>query len=439
MRPRTGIAAVLAVLSAAGVHRRYHQRGGRQRRQARRTGAIAACSCPVTCWSARATTRTTRASSRARPSCRRGQARPARRRSRAGTTRTSSTTTPWTRSFGVTSPLVLEEITPDGRPVSRHPGSRAVPDHELLLQVRGRAQPLPRRQARDVHRLRGRARHGRRVERQHPRRHRPDQPGLRRLLPVGRLASARTGSSPSPRPTPTAATTAGPRSPPTSTARSTTTPPATRATAATRSRTASSSARARRSSPRPAANEYAQTPGTPTPVGSFSVTELGDKADKVGKDDNFRGLTIYNNVLYYTKGSGSNGVDTVYFLDTTGTACPNGTGLPVPGAALPTTGLSYTLSTLQSGGPAQQHVHPQGLPDRARQERDRRQRLPVRHLVRQREHAVRGRRGRGRQRLRRDHRHVLRGRRVRHGGPAEVGLRLGDRPVAAWPTPCRTA
>src|SRR5271165_3280173 len=96
--------------------------------------------------------------------------------------------------------------------------------------------------------------------------------------------------------------------------------------------------------------EADQAPGTPTPVGSFSVTQLGDKADKIGKDDNFRGLTLYNNVLYYTKGSGGNGVDTVYFLDTTGTACPNGVGLPVPGAKLPTTGLSYDLATLQTGG-----------------------------------------------------------------------------------------
>jgi hypothetical protein len=96
--------------------------------------------------------------------------------------------------------------------------------------------------------------------------------------------------------------------------------------------------------------EADQTPGTPTPVGSFNITELGQKADKIGKDDNFRGLTIYNNVLYYTKGSGGNGVDTVYFLDTTGTACPNGTGLPVPGAPLPTAGLSYDLATLQANG-----------------------------------------------------------------------------------------
>jgi hypothetical protein len=96
--------------------------------------------------------------------------------------------------------------------------------------------------------------------------------------------------------------------------------------------------------------EADQAPGTPTPVGSFNITELGDKADKIGKDDNFRGLTIYNNVLYYTKGSGGNGVDTVYFLDTTGTACPNGVGLPVPGAPLPTTALSYDLATLQANG-----------------------------------------------------------------------------------------
>ena len=91
--------------------------------------------------------------------------------------------------------------------------------------------------------------------------------------------------------------------------------------------------------------EAKQTPGQPTPVGSFSVSQLGDKADKVGKDDNFRGLALYNNVLYYTKGSGSNGVNTVYFLDTTGTACPDGVGVPVPGAKLPTAGIESTLTS----------------------------------------------------------------------------------------------
>jgi len=96
--------------------------------------------------------------------------------------------------------------------------------------------------------------------------------------------------------------------------------------------------------------EVAQNPGTPTPVGSFNVTQLGDKADKIGKDDNFRGLTIFDNVLYYTKGSGSNGVNTVYFLDTTGTACPNGVGLPVSGAPLPSSPLAYDATTLQTKG-----------------------------------------------------------------------------------------
>jgi hypothetical protein len=81
--------------------------------------------------------------------------------------------------------------------------------------------------------------------------------------------------------------------------------------------------------------ESAQDPGTPSPVASFSVTELGAKADKIGKDDNFRGITIFNNVLYYSKGSGSNGVNTVYFVDTTGTACPNGVGVPSSPAVLP--------------------------------------------------------------------------------------------------------
>ena len=97
--------------------------------------------------------------------------------------------------------------------------------------------------------------------------------------------------------------------------------------------------------------EVGQTPpANPTPVASFSVTELNQPADKVGKDDNFRGMTIFHNVLYYTKGSGANGVNTVYFVDTTGTACPNGVGLPAPGATLPTTPLSYNAATVQTAG-----------------------------------------------------------------------------------------
>jgi len=96
--------------------------------------------------------------------------------------------------------------------------------------------------------------------------------------------------------------------------------------------------------------EAQQDPGTPAPVASFSVTLLGGKADKIGKDDNFRGMTVFNNVLYYTKGSGSNGVNTVYFVDTTGKACPNGVGLPAASAQLPTLPLTFDPAALQTTG-----------------------------------------------------------------------------------------
>jgi hypothetical protein len=101
----------------------------------------------------------------------------------------------------------------------------------------------------------------------------------------------------------------------------------------------------------------AQNPGLPTPVGSFSVAQLGLKADKVGKDTNFRGLTIFNNVVYVTKGSGSNGINTVYFIDTSGfdangkpLACPNGVGVPRAGATLPTAPIFYDATKLQTLG-----------------------------------------------------------------------------------------
>jgi hypothetical protein len=96
--------------------------------------------------------------------------------------------------------------------------------------------------------------------------------------------------------------------------------------------------------------EVTQTPGQPTPVGSFNVTQVGDKVDKVGKDTNFRGLTVFNNVVYYTKGSGSNGINTVYFIDTTGNACPDGVGVPQPGAALPTSPIAFDPTLLQTKG-----------------------------------------------------------------------------------------
>ncbi|MGO8913077.1 MAG: hypothetical protein ACLQDM_27655 [Bradyrhizobium sp.] len=101
----------------------------------------------------------------------------------------------------------------------------------------------------------------------------------------------------------------------------------------------------------------AQDPGMPTPVGSFNLTQLGLKADKTGKDTNFRGLTVFNNVIYTTKGSGGNGINTVYFIDTTGfdangkpLACPNGVGLPGANATLPTSPIVYDATKLQTLG-----------------------------------------------------------------------------------------
>jgi hypothetical protein len=96
--------------------------------------------------------------------------------------------------------------------------------------------------------------------------------------------------------------------------------------------------------------ESVQSPGLPTPLGAFSITQLGDKADKIGKDTNFRGLTVFDNVVYLTKGSGGNGVNTVYFIDTTGQACPSGVGLPEPGAQLPTAPLAYEAAKLAESG-----------------------------------------------------------------------------------------
>lgn len=43
-------------------------------------------------------------------------------------------------------------------------------------------------------------------------------------------------------------------------------------------------------------------------------TPAKPKLDKPGKDDNFRGITEFGGALYFTKGSGSNGVNTVYVV-----------------------------------------------------------------------------------------------------------------------------
>jgi hypothetical protein len=75
----------------------------------------------------------------------------------------------------------------------------------------------------------------------------------------------------------------------------------------------------------------------------FTVTQTNPQtgmpygpADKSGKDNNFRGETIFNNTLYVTKGSGGNGVNTVYQVGAPGVLPTAATGVatainPLPG------------------------------------------------------------------------------------------------------------
>ncbi len=89
------------------------------------------------------------------------------------------------------------------------------------------------------------------------------------------------------------------------------------------------------------------TPGqaqttAPLQIGNFSITQLTNPAtgapyaaDKLGKDNNYRGLTMFNNTLYVTKGSGSNGVDTVYQVGAAGTLPTLATAAAAPINILP--------------------------------------------------------------------------------------------------------
>jgi hypothetical protein len=100
------------------------------------------------------------------------------------------------------------------------------------------------------------------------------------------------------------------------------------------------------------APEAAQNPATPTPFGNFNIAELGDMADKSGKDNNYRGVTLYDGVVYFTKGSGGNGVDTVYFADPNGSAiAANGVGLPSASETLPSVS-TWTPPTYGTSNPA---------------------------------------------------------------------------------------
>jgi uncharacterized protein (TIGR03437 family) len=104
------------------------------------------------------------------------------------------------------------------------------------------------------------------------------------------------------------------------------------------------------------------TPGqsqttVPQQIGNFNITAVVDPvtgknyatADKAGKDNNFRGLTIFNNTLYVTKGSGGNGIDTVYQVGAAGTLPTLATATTAPITVLP--GLNTASAKEASSGP----------------------------------------------------------------------------------------
>jgi len=105
---------------------------------------------------------------------------------------------------------------------------------------------------------------------------------------------------------------------------------------------------------KPGQNATASTPGT-NRVGNFNITQYGYPADKTAKDNNFRGETILNNTLYVTKGSGGNGINTVYQVGNTGTL-PD----PANAASTPITILPG-FSTALASGSANSINHPFGI------------------------------------------------------------------------------
>ena len=96
------------------------------------------------------------------------------------------------------------------------------------------------------------------------------------------------------------------------------------------------------------------TPGT-TQVGSFNITQYGYAPDKSAKDNNFRGETIFNNTLYVSKGSGGNGINTVYQVGDAGTLPDLTNAASAPITILP------GFSTLLAKGAANTITHPFGL------------------------------------------------------------------------------
>lgn len=89
------------------------------------------------------------------------------------------------------------------------------------------------------------------------------------------------------------------------------------------------------------------TPPVPPNIDMIGRLEIG--TDKPGKDTNFRGLTIFDNTLYFTKGSGGNGINTVYQAGTPG-ALPAGSASDL--ASVPINILAGFPNTAASTGTA---------------------------------------------------------------------------------------
>jgi len=92
-----------------------------------------------------------------------------------------------------------------------------------------------------------------------------------------------------------------------------------------------------------------QTPPVPPNIDMIGRLEFG--TDKPGKDTNFRGMTIFNNTLYISKGSGGNGINTVYQVGSAG-VLPTGTAAQlatVPIAILP--GFPNTAASTSTAFP----------------------------------------------------------------------------------------
>jgi hypothetical protein len=91
------------------------------------------------------------------------------------------------------------------------------------------------------------------------------------------------------------------------------------------------------------------TPPVPPNIGMIGRLLFG--SDKPGKDTNFRGMTIFQNTLYITKGSGGNGINTVYQVGSAG-MLPTGTAADlakVPITILP--GFPNTLASTSTSFP----------------------------------------------------------------------------------------